>query len=159
MKTIYSVFLLLAWVIAAPALAAKDAVNTKGIGNSAAIRGYDAVAYWSLKEGSEAVKGSKEFTTEWHGAEWRFASQENLDTFKADPTKYAPQYGGYCAWAMADGKGRTVSVDPDSWSIYKDKLYLNYNARVLEEWLKTKDADIEVADRNYPNITDVKSYK
>jgi YHS domain-containing protein len=146
--------LLLSIFLASPAFAAKEAVNTKGRAD-VAIKGYDPVSYWT--DGKPA-EGSKEFTTEWHGATWRFASQEHLDLFKGDPDKYAPQYGGYCAWAMADGKGRTVGISPEAWNIYNGKLYLNYNQRVLEEWLTTKDADIEVADRNYPSITDVTSF-
>lgn len=147
--------LLFGWLIAAPAFAAKDAVNTKGIGNDFAIKGYDTVSYWT---DGKAVKGSEEFSYEWHGAAWKFSSKENLELFKGDPDKYAPQYGGYCAWAMADGKGRTVNISPEAWTIYNDKLYLNYNQNVLKEWLSTKDADIELADKNYPNITDVSSF-
>ncbi|TDF35562.1 YHS domain-containing protein [Alteromonadaceae bacterium M269] len=155
MKKIQLLVLALAWLVALPALAAKDAVNTKGFGNSAAIKGYDTVAYFTQ---SKAVKGSDEFTTQWHGATWQFSSQANLDLFKGNPEKYAPQYGGYCAWAMADGDGRTAGIDPDVWHIHEGKLYLNYNRNVQKEWLSTKLADIKVADRNYPNVTDVKEY-
>ena len=112
MKKVQLFVLALAWLVALPALAAKDAVNTKGFGNSAAIKGYDTVAYFTE---SKPVKGSEEFTTQWHGATWQFSSKENLELFKANPDKYAPQYGGYCAWAMADGNGRTAGIDSDVW--------------------------------------------
>jgi YHS domain-containing protein len=147
--------LLLSIFIASPAFAQKEAVNTKGRAD-VAIKGFDPVSYWT---DGKPTEGSKEFTTEWHGGTWRFSSQENLDLFKGEPEKYAPQYGGYCAWAMADGKGRAVGINPEAWTIYNDKLYLNYNKRVLKEWLTTKDADIEVANKNYPAITDVNTFE
>jgi YHS domain-containing protein len=147
--------LLLSIFIAVPAFAAKEAVYKKGR-SEVAIKGYDPVAYWT--EG-KPMEGSEEFSAQWHGATWQFSSQANLDLFKGNPEKYAPQYGGYCAWAMADGKGRTVRISPDAWNIYNGKLYLNFNQNVLKEWLTTRDADIEVADRNYPNITDVNSFE
>ena len=131
-----------------------SAINTKGLFNDYAIKGYDAVSYWD----QSPAKGDKAFSVEWRGATWLFSSQAHLDKFMLNPVQYAPQYGGYCAWAMADGKGRAVNIDPQAWSIYQDKLYLNYNQNVLKEWLKTKDSDIEVADKNYPNISDVKTY-
>ena len=133
----------------------KAAINTKGLFNDYAIKGYDSVSYWTE---SSAVKGNKEFAFSWRGAQWLFSSEENLQTFKSNPEKYAPQYGGYCAWAMADGKGRAVSIDPDAWYIHEQKLYLNFNQKVKEEWLKSKDKDIPVADKNYPTLTDVSRY-
>lgn len=133
-----------------------SAVNTKGLLSKEAIKGYDPVAYW--KRG-EPQKGLSKYTVEWRGATWQFSTEVNRQLFKNDPAKYAPQYGGYCAWAMADGAGRAVKINPNAWTIYKDKLYLNYNLKVTEEWLKTKDQDITVADRNYPNLTDVSNYR
>lgn len=132
------------------------AVNTKGVFNKAAIKGYDAVAYW--KE-SGPVKGHKTISYEWRGAKWHFSNDENLALFKNDPEKYAPQYGGYCAWAMAEGSGRAVNISPDAWHIHDGKLFLNYNLAVRDEWLKTREQDIVAADKNYPSLTDVSSYK
>ena len=112
-----------------------------------AIRGYDTVAYFT--EG-KAVKGKPQFTHEWKGAKWRFASAENRDLFKADPEKYAPQYGGYCAYAVS--KGYTASTDPEAWTIHKGKLYLNYSKSVMATWRKDKDGRITKADKNWPAV-------
>jgi hypothetical protein len=102
------------------------------------------------------VEGDKKFQFLWRDANWRFASQENLNLFKQNPEMYAAQYGGYCAWAMAGGK--TASIDPDVWHIEAGKLYLNYNKNVQKEWFETLEADIVSADKNYPKITDVSKY-
>ena len=135
-----------------PAFALDDAVST-GIFNDTAIDGYDTVAYFTQ---GKPVQGDEKFEYSWRDANWLFASQENLDLFKQNPEMYAAQYGGYCAWAMADGK--TASIDPDQWHIEDGKLYLNYNKKVKKEWLNTKQADIVSADKNYLEITDVSKF-
>ncbi|WP_339719636.1 YHS domain-containing (seleno)protein [uncultured Paraglaciecola sp.] len=135
-----------------PAFAIDDAVST-GIFNNTAIDGYDTVAYF--KQG-KAVEGDKKFQFSWRDANWRFSSQENLQLFKQDPEKYAAQYGGYCAWAMANGK--TAGIDPYAWHIEDGKLYLNYNKKIKSDWLSTMAADIDSANKHYPEITDVKKY-
>ena len=139
-------FVLGAGLAALPAAAAdKDPVfATRG---NLAIRGYDPVAYFT--EG-KAVKGDKDFTLGWQGADWRFASDENRTLFAADPEKYAPQYGGYCAWAVS--RNYTASTDPDAFTIVGDKLYLNYSRRVMRQWLEDRDANIESADGNWPAV-------
>ena len=93
--------------------------------NGIAIRGYDTVAYFTQ---GKPVEGTEKFSTEWEGATWRFSSQENLELFTTDPEKYAPQYGGYCAYGVAQDS--LVKIEPDQWTIYDDKLYLNYNAKL-----------------------------
>lgn len=125
---------------------AEDPVNSSFFGG--AIKGYDAVAYHS--EGI-AKSGSRKFSYDWNGATWRFASAHNRDLFAADPQKYAPQYGGYCAWAMADGQ--FVGVDPKLWTIVEGKLYLNYNRDVQKKWKKNIPAFIERADAQYQRLT------
>lgn len=112
-----------------------------------AIRGYDAVAYFT--EG-KAVEGREEHSFEWKGAEWHFASAENKDLFAADPEKYAPQYGGYCAWAVAQGK--TASTDPEAWKIVDGKLYLNYNRKIQEKWQEDVPGNVAKADESWPKI-------
>jgi len=87
-----------------------------------AIRGYDTVAYFTVGEPTE---GSDAYSSQWQGATWRFASQENLDLFEADPEKYAPQYGGYCAYGVA--KDSLVKIEPENWMIVEDKLYLTHS--------------------------------
>lgn len=134
-------------------IAADDAVNT-GVFSDVAIDGYDTVSYFTE---NKPVKGDKKLSYEWHGAVWRFSSQENLDLFKQQPEKYAAQYGGYCAWAMSGAK--TASGDPEVWHIENNKLYLNYNKNVQKDWFTTMQSDIVSADKNYPEITDVNKYK
>ncbi len=94
-----------------------------------AIKGYDPVAYF--KE-NMPVEGKSGLTHEWMGAKWRFANAANRDAFVKNPEKYAPQYGGYCAWAVS--QGYTAPVDPDAWKIVDGKLYLNYSKGVQKQW-------------------------
>ena len=118
-----------------------------GIVRGVAVGGYDPVAYF--KEG-RAVKGSKEITTTWDGVKWRFSSAENRDKFIAMPQKFSPQYGGYCAYAVA--KNATAKGDPRNWKIVDDKLYLNYNSRIQKRWEKRQSSFIEKADKNWPSV-------
>lgn len=115
-----------------------------------AIKGADAVAYFSLKEGDKYVKGSDEFTHEWNGATWKFSSQENLDKFSANPEQYAPQYGGYCAFAVSHNF--TKPTNPDAWRIVDGKLYLNLSKGVQKKWLKDVPGNIARADKNWPSV-------
>ena len=135
-----------------PVFALDNAVST-GLFNDTAIDGYDTVAYFTQ---GKPVAGDKKFQILWRDANWRFVSQKNLQLFTENPEMYAAQYGGYCAWAMADG--RTAGIDPDAWHIEEGKLYLNYNKNVQKEWLETMEADIISADKRYPEITDVSQY-
>ncbi len=112
-----------------------------------AIKGYDVVAYFT--EG-EAVEGIVDYSYRWMEAEWFFSNQAHLNLFKEAPEKYAPQYGGYCAWAVS--QGYTAPVDPQAWEIVEGKLYLNYNAKIRQKWLKKQDELIEKADENWPNL-------
>jgi len=132
-------------MFAMPTLA-EDQIHTGWL-NNLAVGGYDTVAYF--KSGGP-VKGRKELTTEWKGAEWRFSSQENLDVFIADPERYAPQYGGYCAYAVA--KNKLAGIDPTQFTVLDDKLYLNYNAKIQKKWVADKRAFIKKADNNWPSV-------
>ena len=102
--------------------------NAIYVNDHAAISGYDPVAYVT---DSAPVKGSKEFSYQWKGADWYFASAEHRDLFKANPEKYAPQYGGYCAYAAA--KNALAPIDPAAWSIVGGKLYLNNSLSVRKK--------------------------
>ena len=145
-ETALAAFLIGAALAAIPAVAAeKDPVFTSR--GNLAIRGYDPVAYFT--EG-KAVKGDKDFTLGWQGADWRFSSAENQDIFSEDPEKYAPQYGGYCAWAVS--RNYTAPTDPDAFTLVGGKLYLNYNKRVMRQWLEDRDRNIEQADGNWPAV-------
>jgi len=123
---------------------AQDPIET-GFFNNQAIYGYDTVAYFTQ---NKAVKGNNTFSKTWRGADWFFSSQANLDLFSDDPEKYAPQYGGYCAYAMATGD--FVGIDEDAFVIDQGKLYLNYSASVQKKWLANKAQYIAQADTQYP---------
>jgi YHS domain-containing protein len=110
---------------------ADEVVNTGYFGN-VAIKGYDPVSYFTQ---NKAVQGSAEFSHRWLGAEWHFASAENRDLFKADPVKYAPQYGGYCADGVSFGT-ITTNIDPKAWRIIDGKLYLSYDPGTAESFEK-----------------------
>ena len=114
-----------------------------------AIHGYDPVAYFTE---SKAVKGDAKFTYTWNTVTWYFASQQNLDAFKANPEKFAPQYGGYCAFGLADG--HKAPTDPEAWTILDNKLYLNYNKNVQQSWKKKSQEYIQVADKKWPLLKD-----
>ena len=94
-----------------------------------ALRGYDAVAYWIH---GRPIRGAAEFEHRWNGGLWRFATAANRDTFAKDPSHYAPEFGGYCAWAVS--RGYTADGDPNAWRIVDGKLYLNYSKRVQAMW-------------------------
>ena len=111
-----TLMLVLSLGLPAPAAAAKDAVST-AIFSSLAVSGYDAVAYFTE---ARPVEGRSRHETRWNRATWRFASAGNLARFKADPKSFAPQYGGYCAWAVA--QGYTASSDPTAWRVVSGKL-------------------------------------
>lgn len=136
----------LACLAAIPALAARSAVNTGASGN-VAIHGTDPVAYFSL---GRAVPGSADFQTSWHGAVWHFASALDRDLFVADPGRYAPQYGGYCAYALA--RGELKDIDPAAFVIYQGKLYLHCSDRARDAWLKDPGGFIAKADAQWPQV-------
>lgn len=115
-----------------------------------AIKGYDPVSYFSLEQDAKAIPGDPAITANYMGSTWRFASAKNRDAFQADPSRYAPQYGGYCAFAVSHGF--TKPIDPNAWHIKDDKLYLNLSKRVKRKWLKNRDAAIVRADGNWPTV-------
>lgn len=112
-----------------------------------AIAGADPVAYFTQ---SAYVPGSNQFTHEWSGATWYFASAENRDAFASNPVAYAPQYGGFCAWAVS--QGYSAPVDPTAWKIVNDKLYLNYDSNVQARWERDIPGNIAKADTNWPEV-------
>jgi YHS domain-containing protein len=112
-----------------------------------AIRGYDPVAYFQQ---GKPVRGSASHTHEWSGATWRFASAASRDAFAADPQKYAPQYGGFCAWAVS--QGYTASIDPQAWKVVDGRLYLNYSRGVQRTWERDVSGNIAKANGNWPGI-------
>ena len=115
--------------------------------NGIAVDSSDVVAYFT--EG-KPVKGSAEFTHGWNGVTWHFATVENRDAFAADPEAYAPQYGGYCAWAVS--QGYTASTIPDAWRVVDGKLYLNFSRRIQRRWERDIPARIAEGDANWPGV-------
>lgn len=137
-------FLLPVFLLSAlPAMAGGKVYAESGI----AIDGYDPVAYFT---DNQPVAGDQSVSAEWNGATWRFANAENREMFLADPDKYAPQYGGYCAWAVS--QGYTAPTVPDAWKIVEGKLYLNYSKSVQSRWNKDIPGHISAGDANWPGI-------
>lgn len=132
--------------LAAPA-AAKTAPVYTGTFSDVAVSGYDTVAFFTQ---GRPVKGDARFKASHNGAEYRFADAANLARFQANPAAYAPQYGGYCAWAFS--QGYTASADPTVWKIVDRKLYLNYNAKVGQAWSKNIPGFIAAANGNWPKL-------
>lgn len=117
--------------------------------NGTAIHGYDPVAFFTE---NKPEKGEEQFSYQWQDVNWLFVSKENLESFKAKPEKYAPQYGGYCAYGTA--AGHKAPTETDTWTIVGNKLYFNYNKNVKTLWLKDQKNFIEKADKNWPGIKD-----
>ena len=132
--------------IAALPAHAKDPVYT-GTFSSLAVGGYDPVAYFTQ---GKPVEGSGDLEYDWNGVTWRFSTPENRAAFKADPQAYAPQYGGYCAWAVS--QGYTASSIPEAWRIVDGKLYLNYSKGVQKTWTEDIPGNIAKADANWPKV-------
>ena len=109
-----------------------------------AIKGFDAVAYFAVEN---AVAGNKNYEYAWNGAKWLFANAENLEKFKQNPEAYAPQFGGYCSYAVS--KGYTADGDPMAWKIVDGKLYLNYNPDVKTMWEKEQATNIDKGRQNW----------
>lgn len=145
MKQIKTILVLISLLVSARAFAL-DPVSTS-LFSDKAIKGYDTVAYFTE---NQPVKGKSEFSVEHQGATWLFSSQENLDLFKADPEKYAPQFGGYCAYAVAQNS--TAPIKPELFTIVDGKLYLNYNRSINDKWLANQDKFIKDAEANWPSL-------
>ena len=146
-STFFSTLGLIALLCASAAHAAKAPIFTSYLNNDA-VGGYDVVSYF--QGAKKPVKGKTKYKTSYKGADWLFANQENLDAFSANPEKYRPQYGGYCAYAVA--RGSTVKGDPLQYHISNGKLYLNYNEKYKNIWLNDKHAFIEKGDMKWPEL-------
>ena len=150
MKHIALLLGMIAFIFAGSAAQAGDeAPIYTGTFSNKAVGGYDTVSYFTE---DAPVKGKKDIKTMWRGAHWYFATQENLELFQADPEKYAPQYGGYCAWAVAHDS--LVKGNPKIWNITDGKLYLNYDKSIADKWTPRKDELIETANGIYPEKVD-----
>jgi hypothetical protein len=128
-----------------PGLARAAQVNAE---DGLAVRGTDVVAYFTQ---GRPLQGSPAFTHRWHGATWRFASAAHRDLFAADPERYAPAYGGFCAFAVSEGY--TAPIDPEAWRIVDGRLYLNYDRSVQRRWERDIPGRIARANANWPRLS------
>ena len=146
--------LALAWVAASLALAAAGQVAAAGMettvnvtSDGIAIGGWDTVAYFTEES---AVRGMPEFSHEWDGATWLFSSAANRDLFASEPEAYAPEFGGWCAYALSQGRYAAEVEPANAWTVRDGRLYLNWNASVRERWLGSNVANgIRVGERNW----------
>lgn len=120
----------------------------KSIFSGIAVEGYDVTSYFL---DGRPVPGSRDFSYTWRGALWLFSTAAHRDLFAQDPEKFAPAYGGFCAYAV--GNGYTAGIDPQAWSIVNGKLYLNYSPEVKQKWEQRRAFFIEQADRNWPGLS------
>lgn len=116
-------------------------------GNGVAVKGYDVIAYFN----KEVTLGTPGFEVEYLGATWYFETQANADKFQGDPERYAPQFGGFCAYGVA--QGYLVATDPHAWSVVKGKLYLNYNPATRTRWLGNVDEYLTSAKKHWPRLS------
>ncbi len=135
---------------AVTAASGAQVVGEVNVNDDYAVHGYDVVAYFTV---SAPTEGDDRFTAEHQGAQYRFASAENRDRFNGDPAKYAPQYGGFCAFGAS--VGRKFDGDPHAWRIIDGKLYLNLNKKIQARWLQDTEGFIRGADHNWPIIAGV----
>lgn len=131
---------------ASSAFAGKPAVFTALIDGTGA-GGYDVVAYQTE---NAAKPGNEDIVADFEGVNYRFISQANRTTFTADPAKYIPAYGGYCAYAVS--KGATASSDPEAFTVVDGKLYLNYSTGVRSTWQEDTSGNISLANGNWPKV-------
>jgi hypothetical protein len=126
---------------------ADDTINT-GYFGGVAIMGYDPVAYFTE---NRAVKGSEDYSYDWLGTSWHFASREHQEMFTRDPIKYAPQYGGYCAGEVVAGSV-TVNIDPEAFKIIDGKLYLIYDKAHADEFASHANENLPQTEANWPVV-------
>ena len=131
--------------VASAQVQSKSPVNIDAAG--VAIKGYDPIAYFTV---GAPTQGVAQFAAVHEGATFHFATAENKALFDKEPARYAPQYGGYCAFAAA--KGSKAEIDPTQWKVVEGKLYLNYNAAVSKTWSSDIPGFIKTADANWPTL-------
>ena len=137
-----TIFFLLAFLLATPAQAQFGPHS-----RAPALKGYDTVSYFTLKK---PALGSEKFSIRWKGSLWLFASQKHLELFMKNPTRYAPQYNGWCAYAAA--QNYIAESDPNAWTIHNEKLYLNWSFGVKKLWMLRRSANIKKANANWKNL-------
>ncbi|MFK7914969.1 MAG: YHS domain-containing (seleno)protein [Pseudomonadales bacterium] len=133
---------------------ANAGVDTETDNNDVILAGHDAVAYFTE---NKPVLGSSDYTAQHQGAVYRFSSAKNRDTFRKNPAKYAPAYGGYCALGTSFGK--KFEVDGQAFEIVEGRLYVNKNLKVYQSWRKDIPGNIVKAEGQWPTIKDVAARK
>jgi YHS domain-containing protein len=147
LKLLYTLIVAIGFSISSAAVQAQTAINTTPDG--IAIGGWDTVAYFTE---NRAAEGSPEFSHEWDGATWYFSSAENRDLFANDPEAYAPQFGGWCAYALSQGQ-YAAEVEPGTaWTVRDGALFLNWDEGVREKWMRNVDAGIATGHRNWERV-------
>jgi YHS domain-containing protein len=146
-QTIIALSLVTTGLAVTPMAFAEKPPIYRGLFDDLAVGGYDPVAYFTS---GKPIEGKKAFEHKYKNATWRFSTAENLEAFKADPDKYAPQYGGYCAWAAS--QGYTAKGDPKAWKVVNGKLYLNYDANIQKKWEADIPGFVAKGDANWPQI-------
>ena len=131
-------------MMSSPAIAATPEIYASG---GVAINGYDVVAYF---RDAAPVIGDAAHHFDWKGTTWHFANTDNRDAFAKAPEEFAPQYGGYCAYALS--KGAIAKTSPDAWTVHDGKLYLNYDTSVRSLWQRDIPGNIALADANWPAV-------
>lgn len=124
-----------------PSLSIGQNVNFYNNNDGVAIKGFDPVAYF---QENKAVEGNNTIYYKWSGSIWKFTSEENLEKFKKQPERYAPQYGGFCAYGASEN--HLSPTDPEAFTIVNNKLYLNYSKKVKELWIKNTEQRIQKAN-------------
>ena len=132
--------------MATAGMALAEAINSAG---GAAIQGFDPVAYFTR---GAPTRGNPAITTRWNGVEWRFASEAHRAAFIAEPARYAPAFGGFCAYAVSEGY--TATIDPRAWRIEGGRLYLNYSAAIQRRWEQDIPGRIARGEANWPRVSE-----
>ena len=133
-------------MLTAPGLRAESAGDVNQI-DGIALHGFDPVAYFTQ---NKAVKGEAEFTAQYKGVTYEFASKEDQATFQANPAKYVPQYGGFCAFAVS--KGVKADIDPHAFAINDGKLYVNYSEKALQAYQGDVKGNTQNANHNWSDV-------
>ena len=135
------------WVVSSTLLASAAWAGPQFVADSAALSGYDAVAY---QDEGKAVRGDASITAGWNGATWRLTSAAHLAQFQADPARYAPAYDGHCAYAASEGR-KSAGV-PEMWQVAQGRLYLLCSKSAFEKWTSAFDARLARADANWVTL-------
>jgi YHS domain-containing protein len=149
MATRLTILAVLIVVAAAAGAQVMDGTEFNTNEDGLALEGYDPVAYFTL---GEATEGTPEIEAQYNGVKFRFADESHRRLFEADPEKYLPAYGAYCAWAAS--RGNLADIDPTAFVVHDDRLFLNYNNRLNRRFIGDLDENVEKADQNWPGLSE-----